>query len=118
MNLCVLQMNSLQDIWSGAFSHTNLSQYYELKTLITFRIKYSQITKEKAERITRLSITELEQNLQSGELSAVEVCECYQAIALEVDRKLNCVVEPIWEAEVSGICIVWFMNLYIQLNFS
>lgn len=57
------------------------------------------ITKEKAERITRLSITELEQRLQSGELSAVEVCECYQAVALEVDRKLNCVVEPIWEAE-------------------
>uniref|UniRef100_K1PAM0 fatty acid amide hydrolase n=1 Tax=Magallana gigas TaxID=29159 RepID=K1PAM0_MAGGI len=57
------------------------------------------ITKEKAERITRLSITELEQKLQSGELSAVEVCECYQAVALEVDRKLNCVVEPIWEAE-------------------
>ncbi|XP_061185996.1 vitamin D3 hydroxylase-associated protein-like [Saccostrea echinata] len=61
------------------------------------------ITQEKKDAITRLSITELIEKLQSGELKAVDVYECYQAAALEVNRRLNCVVEPIWEAEEMAI---------------
>ena len=53
--------------------------------------------------MTKLSIKELMEKIKSGDLLAVEVCECFQAMALDVNLKLNCVVEPIWEAEVSEV---------------
>ncbi|XP_078320644.1 vitamin D3 hydroxylase-associated protein-like [Crassostrea virginica] len=62
-------------------------------------LKQKGITKEKREAVTKLSIKELNEKIKSGDLSAVEVCECFQAMALDVNLKLNCVVEPIWEAE-------------------
>lgn len=90
-----------------------------MKIFIIFRIKYFQIIKEKVERITRLLIIELEQRLQFGEFSVVEVCECYQVVVLEVDRKFNCVVELIWEVEVSGECgLRIYILVEFQLDFS
>ncbi|XP_056007091.1 vitamin D3 hydroxylase-associated protein-like isoform X2 [Ostrea edulis] len=57
------------------------------------------VTKDKIDDITVLPISDLVHKLQTGEVLAVDVIECYQAAALEINRKLNCVVEPIWEAE-------------------
>jgi hypothetical protein len=62
-----------------------------------------QVTKEKIDDITGLPINDLLQKLQSGEVLAVDVVDCYQAAALEINRKLNCVVEPIWEAQVRAM---------------
>lgn len=54
---------------------------------------------EKRNSILKLPIKELQSKLQSGELKALEVLQAYQSKALEIDKYLNCIVEPIWEAE-------------------
>ncbi|XP_046552493.1 fatty-acid amide hydrolase 1-like isoform X1 [Haliotis rubra] len=51
------------------------------------------------EYILSLSLTDLQHKLQRGDLTAMDVLRAYQSRALEVDEKMNCVVEPILEAE-------------------
>ncbi|XP_064617239.1 fatty-acid amide hydrolase 1-like [Liolophura sinensis] len=51
------------------------------------------------ENITELDFTDLQQRLQDGALDAVTVLRAYQQKALRVDRELNCIIEPIAEAE-------------------
>ena len=58
-----------------------------------------QLTKDKVEEITSLSLMELVDRLQRGTLSAVHALEAYQRKALGVHEKTNCLVEPILEAE-------------------
>ena len=47
-----------------------------------------------------MTFSELRAALQSGDVSAVEALHSYQAKALDVHSRTNCLVEPIWEAEV------------------
>ncbi|ESP03598.1 hypothetical protein LOTGIDRAFT_237604 [Lottia gigantea] len=71
----------------------------EAKARLKQQLQNDQITKEKSEKITRLSITELQAKLQKDELKAVDVLKAYQFKALEVNESTNCIVEPIVEAE-------------------
>ncbi|XP_070572442.1 vitamin D3 hydroxylase-associated protein-like [Ptychodera flava] len=49
--------------------------------------------------IIAMSTSELSSALKAGELSAVEVLHAYQAKALDCTSQVNCVTEPIMEAE-------------------
>ncbi|XP_006815509.2 vitamin D3 hydroxylase-associated protein-like [Saccoglossus kowalevskii] len=53
----------------------------------------------KRSKIIEMSLSELSKALKSGSLSAVEVLHAYQAKALECTSQINCVTEPINEAE-------------------
>lgn len=58
--------------------------------------------KQQAE-IQKLSLMELWVKLQSGQLLAQDTLKAYQAKALEVNKRLNCLVEPVWEAEPEAL---------------
>ncbi|XP_070195938.1 vitamin D3 hydroxylase-associated protein-like isoform X2 [Littorina saxatilis] len=58
---------------------------------------------QKEAMITDLELSELKQKLWKGELKALEVLRAYQRKALQVDEKLNCVTEPIFEAEALAV---------------
>ncbi len=60
----------------------------------------AELSQEKRDAIVNLSLQELIEKLQNGTLSAVHVLEAYRAKALAVHEKINCLVEPIWEAEI------------------
>ena len=62
---------------------------------------FFQISAERQKEITSMSLAELTAALQSNEVSAAEALVSYQMAALEVHEKTNCLVEPLWEAEVS-----------------
>lgn len=61
------------------------------------------ITDKKQAEILKLSLMELWVKLQSGQLTAVESVKAYQAKAVEVNKRLNCLVEPVWEAEPEAL---------------
>ncbi|XP_052095457.1 vitamin D3 hydroxylase-associated protein-like [Mytilus californianus] len=58
-----------------------------------------KISKEAVQRIVSLPFKDLQTELQSGKITAVEVLHAYQIKALEVDKLTNCITEVIWEAE-------------------
>lgn len=62
-------------------------------------IKKSKITAQQVDAILALNITELLEQIKTGRLTASEVLTAYQIKALEVHKKTNCIVEPIFEAE-------------------
>ncbi|XP_070563645.1 fatty-acid amide hydrolase 1-like [Ptychodera flava] len=51
------------------------------------------------EAIVTKSLSELSAALKSGELTPVQVLQAFQAKAMETTKELNCVTEPILEAE-------------------
>ncbi|KAL8590442.1 hypothetical protein ACOMHN_011655 [Nucella lapillus] len=55
--------------------------------------------RERDTMIVRLDMKDLKEKLGKGELKAVEVLRAYQRKALEVNDQLNCITEPILEAE-------------------
>ncbi len=59
-----------------------------------------ELSSDKRKEIVNLSLTQLIAKLQSGELSALHALEAYQSKALDVHDKTNCLIEPIWEAEI------------------
>lgn len=61
------------------------------------------ISEKQQKEILRLSFMELWVKLQSGQLKAQDALKAYQAKALEVNKRLNCLVEPVWEAEPSAL---------------
>ncbi|KAI0228828.1 Fatty-acid amide hydrolase 1 [Lamellibrachia satsuma] len=61
------------------------------------------LSEAKRHEILRLSLSELVEKLQSGELKAVDVLHAYQWQALAVHKKTNCLVEPILEAEALAL---------------
>lgn len=54
---------------------------------------------EKQAMIVSLDMKDLQEKLQKGELKAVEVLRAFQRKALEVNDRLNCLTEPVVEAE-------------------
>ncbi|XP_077863325.1 fatty-acid amide hydrolase 1-like [Saccoglossus kowalevskii] len=54
---------------------------------------------EKREDILKLSLSELSGALKSGHYSPVEVLHAYQAKAMDCTSQVNCVIEPVNEAE-------------------
>ncbi len=68
---------------------------------------FFQISAERQKEITSMSLAELTAALQSNEVSAAEALVSYQMAALEVHEKTNCLVEPLWEAEVSKAMVGW-----------
>ncbi|XP_046552489.1 vitamin D3 hydroxylase-associated protein-like isoform X1 [Haliotis rubra] len=63
------------------------------------RLRTEGLTVPHRERILSLSLAELQAQLQSGQLKCMEVLRAYQSKAMEMNEKLNCVVEPLMEAE-------------------
>ncbi|KAK3588104.1 hypothetical protein CHS0354_012162 [Potamilus streckersoni] len=57
---------------------------------------------EKLQAICDLPTSELKEGLQSGKYSALEVLAAYQTKAQNVTKRLNCVTEPILEAEADA----------------
>jgi fatty acid amide hydrolase len=53
--------------------------------------------------IISLSCEELVSKLQKKELKAVDVLHAYQMKALDVDEEINCVTEPLWEADAIAL---------------
>ena len=68
-----------------------------------FYLLYSQlqVSQARKDEIKRMTFTQLKAALQSGDVSAVEALHTYQAAALDAHKRTNCLVEPIWEAEVT-----------------
>ncbi|KAL3831430.1 hypothetical protein ACJMK2_023181 [Sinanodonta woodiana] len=58
--------------------------------------------REKLQEIQCLPTSELQEGLQSGKYSALEVLAAYQTKAQEVNERLNCITEPILEAEADA----------------
>ncbi|XP_071116840.1 vitamin D3 hydroxylase-associated protein-like [Haliotis cracherodii] len=63
------------------------------------RLRTEGLSMPHRERILSLSLTELQAQLQTGQLKCMEVLRAYQSKAMEMNEKLNCVVEPLTEAE-------------------
>lgn len=61
-------------------------------------IKENGLTKRRQEDILKLKFTELLSKLQRGQLTSSDTLKAYQAKAIEKNRDLNFIVEPIWEA--------------------
>ena len=90
-----------------------IKQKYDTKKKIKEKQEECKLSKEKLEeflkeremsteiqdRIVSLSFNELQKELQSGTLTAVDVLHAYQIKAIEVDKRLNCITEIVWEAE-------------------
>ncbi|KAK3588105.1 hypothetical protein CHS0354_012163 [Potamilus streckersoni] len=57
---------------------------------------------EALQAICNLPTSELQEGLQSGKYSALEVLAAYQTKALQVNKRLNCVTEPILEAKANA----------------
>ncbi|KAL5022195.1 hypothetical protein ScPMuIL_001350 [Solemya velum] len=68
-------------------------------------LQTSQCEDPEIRRITQLGFAELRDMLQRGELKAVDVVRAYQVKALEVNRELNCITEPVLEAEAIAIAL-------------
>ncbi|XP_076440673.1 fatty-acid amide hydrolase 1-like isoform X3 [Babylonia areolata] len=62
-------------------------------------LNQQELNREKDAMIVSLGMDDLKAKLQKGELKAVEVLRAYQRKALEVNDQLNCITEPIVEAE-------------------
>ncbi|KAL5005500.1 hypothetical protein ScPMuIL_018956 [Solemya velum] len=60
---------------------------------------------QEVKQILQLNLMELREKLQRGELRAIDVLHAYQVKALEVNRELNCVTEPIPEAEEIAVAL-------------
>ena len=58
------------------------------------------MSQERREQITRMTFAQLAAALQSGDITAAQALHAYQAAALDVHAATNCLVEPVWEAEV------------------
>ncbi|KAK7508159.1 hypothetical protein BaRGS_00000398 [Batillaria attramentaria] len=61
------------------------------------------VDEQREEAIVSLSMKDLQQKLRKGELTAVEVLRAYQRKALKAHAELNCLTEPIWEAEAIAV---------------
>lgn len=61
------------------------------------------IPEKQQTEILKFSLMELWVKLQSGQLKALDALKAYQSKALEVNKRLNCLVEPVWEAEPSAL---------------
>lgn len=61
------------------------------------------VDEDKEAVIVGLSFTELQSKLRSGDLKALEVLRAYQRKALNVHKDLNCLTEPIFEAEAIAV---------------
>ncbi|XP_052095451.1 vitamin D3 hydroxylase-associated protein-like isoform X2 [Mytilus californianus] len=73
------------------------------KAKLEEHLKGKEISTKTVERILSLSFKELQAELQSGKLSAVDVLNVYQIKALEVDKRTNCITEIVWEAEETAL---------------
>ncbi|XP_041359125.1 vitamin D3 hydroxylase-associated protein-like isoform X2 [Gigantopelta aegis] len=67
--------------------------------LLSEQLRTEGVSSVHRDKILELSLAELQQKLQSGELTAMEVLRAYQSKAMQMNEHLNCVVEPIWEAQ-------------------
>ncbi len=65
-----------------------------------------QLSDERREAITRMTFAQLRAALRSGDVRASEALHAFQAAALRAHENTNCLVEPIWEAEVDRrVCV-------------
>lgn len=85
------EMDRLRSIkqWERQIALENMEQLTESSQMETNFVK----------KITDLDIGKLLEQLQKGQLTALEVLRAYQIKAIEVHKKTNCLVEPIVEAE-------------------
>lgn len=60
-----------------------------------------QITESEADAIVNLTFSQLQQSLQDGALTCVQVLHAYQFVAAREDGKYNFIAHPILEAEVN-----------------
>ncbi|XP_064649752.1 fatty-acid amide hydrolase 1-like [Lineus longissimus] len=94
----------------------NVYQWYRLRTLRRDHSLQSIVSKKKLREklseenpdsawneIVSLSSDELAVKLQKKELKALDVLRAYQTKALDIDGEINCVIEPIWEAEALAL---------------
>ncbi|XP_076451083.1 fatty-acid amide hydrolase 1-like [Babylonia areolata] len=61
------------------------------------------VNREKEAMIVSLDAKQLKEKLWRGELKVLEVLRAYQRKALEVNDELNCITEPIFEAEAMAV---------------
>ncbi|XP_063422716.1 vitamin D3 hydroxylase-associated protein-like isoform X2 [Mytilus trossulus] len=69
------------------------------KAQLEEHLKGKEISTNTIKRILSLSFKELQAELQSGKLSAVDVLNVYQIKALEVDKRTNCITELVHDSE-------------------
>ena len=66
--------------------------------LVARQVEQSGLTREQLEAVRRLSWPDLLSQLQSGQLSALTALTAYQAAALQVAERTNCVTQWLTEA--------------------
>ncbi|XP_060081151.1 fatty-acid amide hydrolase 1-like [Ylistrum balloti] len=66
-------------------------------------LEQNGLTLTERNAILELPFEELRQRLQDGGLRCIDVLHAYQSKAIQVNEHLNCVVEPIWEAEALAL---------------
>ncbi|XP_033761931.1 fatty-acid amide hydrolase 1-like [Pecten maximus] len=67
------------------------------------QLEQNGLTLAERTAILELSFEDLRQKLQNGDLQCIDVLHAYQSKAIQVNEHLNCVVEPIWEAEALAL---------------
>lgn len=68
-------------------------------------IKENALPKKTQDQILKLKFTDLHAKLQKGELKAENVLKAYQAKAVETNKSLNFIVEPVVEAiPMAAVC--------------
>lgn len=73
------------------------------ETLRQYLAEQGLVDSQKEEAILSLSLRDLQHKLREGKLTAVEVLRAYQRKALKVNEAINCITEPIWEAEAIAV---------------
>lgn len=66
-------------------------------------LELNGLTLAERNAILELSFEDLRQKLQDEELQCIDVLHAYQSKAIQVNEHLNCIVEPIWEAEALAL---------------
>jgi len=65
----------------------------------------SEISSSEVDSVTSLDIIELIKQLKCGQLTPSVVLNAYQTKALEAHKKLNCLVEPLLEAQTDALAL-------------
>ncbi|XP_053373624.1 vitamin D3 hydroxylase-associated protein-like isoform X1 [Mercenaria mercenaria] len=68
-------------------------------------IKENGLSRKKQEDILKLKFMDLHTRIQRGQLKSEDVLKAYQAKAIEKNKNLNFIVEPVWEAiPLAAVC--------------
>ncbi|KAL5007167.1 hypothetical protein ScPMuIL_015973 [Solemya velum] len=104
---CLMSGFVLQNIWRKYIVRQRIKRRREESKLSIQKmgdyLMQHGLSVDKRNIILDMPMAELQRKLQNGSLKALDVLRAYQSKAIEVTKDLNCVVEPIWEAEEQAI---------------